>query len=97
MTSGFAWINLKDCSYPHNGKREKRSREGVSSGNSSDSSLDSGAAEGALELEAAGFSTSISVVLVVVVFFGASILAFFTGSGAGLAGVYYGDWREYRW
>jgi hypothetical protein len=75
----------------------------VSSGSSSYSvsfsSLDSGAADGAsaLEFEAAGLSTSNSVVLVVVVFFGASILAFFTGAGAGLGGMYYGELREYYW
>src|SRR6267154_1344753 len=98
MTSRFAWIKLKDCAYCHSGKREKSSREGVSSGSSSVSSPSSSSGEdfgaadgdGALELEAAGFNTSNSVDLVVVVFFGTSILAFFTGGGAGVAGVYYG-------
>ena len=54
-------------------------------------SLDAGVADGvgALEVEAAGFRTSYSVVLTVVVFFGASSLAFFMGAGAGLGGTYY--------
>jgi hypothetical protein len=102
-TSRFAWMKLKDCEYPHNGKRENCSREGVSSGSSSSissSSTESGElsgtteGDGVLELEAAGFSTSNSVV--VLVFVGASILAFLTGGGGGFAGVYYRMHREYH-
>lgn len=77
----------------------------MSSGSSSSissSSMESGEffgateGDGALELEAAGFSTSNSVVLVVVVFVGTSILAFLTGGGGGFAGVYYREHREYH-